>query len=48
MNFLTYNIIGGNSALYGEETASFYLRNGITMHNLVFIACLFGIVVRIH
>jgi alpha-1,2-mannosyltransferase len=28
LNFLRYNVVGGESALYGVESPSYYLRNG--------------------
>lgn len=35
-NFLKYNVAGGgDSSLYGVESATFYLRNGLTNLNLV-------------
>ena len=36
LNFLHYNVKGGgDSALYGVEPATFYLRNGLNNLNLV-------------
>ena len=35
-NFLKYNVMGGgDSALYGVESTTFYLRNALTNLNLV-------------
>ena len=35
-NFIKYNVFGGgDSALYGVESSSFYLRNGLNNLNLV-------------
>ena len=35
-NFLKYNVMGGgDSALYGVESSTFYLRNALTNLNLV-------------
>lgn len=34
-NFVSYNVIGGgDSALYGTESASYYLRNGVLNLNI--------------
>lgn len=34
-NFIRYNVVGGgDSALYGVEAASFYLRNGVLNLNI--------------
>lgn len=35
-NFVKYNVVGGgDSALYGVESGTFYLRNALTNLNLV-------------
>ena len=35
-NFIKYNVFGGgDSALYGIESSSFYMRNGLNNLNLV-------------
>lgn len=35
-NFIKYNVFGGgDSALYGVESSSFYLRNGLNNLNLM-------------
>ena len=38
LNFIKYNVIGGGqSALYGVESVTFYLRNGLLNFNIVLI-----------
>ena len=35
-NFVRYNVFGGgDSALYGVESSSFYMRNGLNNLNLI-------------
>ena len=37
-NFIRYNVVGGgDSALYGVEDSSYYLRNGANNLNLIFV-----------
>ena len=37
-NFVRYNVIGGgDSALYGVEDSSFYMRNGANNLNLILV-----------
>lgn len=45
-NFLRYNVVGGgDSALYGVEPASYYLRNGLNNLSLALpLALLFPLI----
>eukprot|EP00873_Tetraselmis_striata_P005503 jgi/Tetstr1/425767/TSEL_001552.t1 len=49
-NFIQYNVIGGGeSALYGVESATFYLRNGLLNFNIVFLlAMAFPVLLLLH
>ena len=50
LNFLHYNVRGGgDSALYGVEPATFYLRNGLNNLNLVLpLALAYPVVAVLH
>lgn len=48
-NFIQYNVMGGGeSALYGVENWSYYLRNGLNNFNIVFLLAALLPVVSMH